>query len=126
MGGEVVWFTLSAREPDALTSFYEDLLGWNVDQARLTSDSGVSGTLRVIETGGLPGSISNENERGVVLMVQVDDLDATLDHAHVLGTAPIREDYEVEGIGLGDGRYRVAWLTDPEGNRLALVAADPG
>lgn len=74
MSNTIVWFTLSAADPDALTSFYGDLLAWEVDEARLTStDSGVSGKLRTIRTGGLPGSISTEDERGIVLLVEVDD-----------------------------------------------------
>ena len=40
MGGTVVWFTLSARDPEGLSGSYRDLLGWDVEEARLTSDTG--------------------------------------------------------------------------------------
>ena len=70
MGNTIVWFTLSARDPEALSDFYQALLDWEVSEARLTATpAGASGTFRAIETGGLPGSISTEDERGVVLMV---------------------------------------------------------
>jgi predicted enzyme related to lactoylglutathione lyase len=122
MNGSIVWFTLSTRDPHALARFYEALLSWEVEEGRLTStDTGVSGTFRVVRSGGLQGSISVEDERGVVLMVQVDDLDATLDRARVLGASAIREDFEVEGLGDANGRYRTAWMNDPGGNRIALV-----
>jgi predicted enzyme related to lactoylglutathione lyase len=124
MSGSVVWFTLSARDPDALAGFYEHLLAWQVDEGRLTSDAGVSGPFRILRTGGLPGSISTEDERGVVLMVEVDDLDGALERVRELGVSAIRESYEVEGTAIGSGRYRIVWFDDPAGNRLALVGAD--
>lgn len=123
MNGSVVWFTMSAREPERLARFYEDLLSWRVEEARITSaDSGVSGTLRVVRSGGLPGSISEEDEVGVVLMVEVDDLDEALERARALGASVTREDFDIEGLDGEGGRYRTAWMYDPAGNRLALVA----
>ncbi len=127
MSGSVVWFTVSARDPDELTSFYRRVLGWEVEAGRLTSDTGGSGTFRALRTGGLGGSISTEDERGVVLMVEVDDLEGTLERARELGVSGIRESYELEGLGSRDGAYRVAWLLeDPAGNRLALIGASSG
>ena len=126
MGGTVVWFTLSARDPEGLGGFYRDLLGWDVEEARLTSDTGAGGVFRSLRTGGLPGSISAEDEHGVVLVVEVDDLDATVEQARGLGIAEIQETYEFEGLRTGDGTYRVAWMRDPEGNRLALLGAASG
>ena len=126
MGGTVVWFTLSARDPEGLSGFYRDLLGWEVEEARLTSDAGASGAFRALRSGGLPGSISTEAERGVALVVEVDDLDATVEQARGLGIAEIQETYEFEGLQTGDGRYRVAWMRDPEGDRLALLGAASG
>jgi predicted enzyme related to lactoylglutathione lyase len=125
MGNEVVLFTLSARDPEALAHFYRNLLAWDVVDARLTSsDSGASGTFRALQTGGLPGSISTEQEQGVVLMVKVDDLDSTIERARELGVMPVREGFELEGLGRGDERFQVAWMRDPEGNRLALVGSE--
>ncbi|HEX5955014.1 MAG TPA: VOC family protein [Solirubrobacterales bacterium] len=126
MNSSIMWFTLSARDPDALASFYEHVLAWEVDEGRLTSNAGVSGAFRTLRTGGLGGSISTEEERGVVLMVQVDDLDGTLDRAREHGVSSIDETYVVEGLEAGDGRYRVAWLDDPAGNRLALAKVVAG
>ena len=123
MSGSVVWFTLSARDPDALGRFYEALLSWEVEEATLTSiDTGVSGAFRVVRSGGLPGSISQEDERGVVLMVEVDDLDSALERARALGASVTREDFVIEGLGGADGGVRTAWMHDPGGNRLTLVS----
>jgi predicted enzyme related to lactoylglutathione lyase len=124
MSGSIVWFTMSARDPDALAHFYEALLSWEVDEARLTSrDEGVSGRFRVVRSGGLSGSISEENETGVALMVEVDDLDEAVERARALGASVTREDFDLQGLDGEDGRYRTAWMRDPSGNRLALVAS---
>ena len=124
MGNEIVWFTLSARDPEALAGFYRSLLAWDVEEAWLTAtDAEVRGRFRAVRTGGLPGSISTEQERGVVLLVRVDDLDATIERALELGVTPVREGFELEGLGRGDERFQVAWMQDPEGNRLALVGS---
>jgi len=123
MNGSVVWFTMSARDPDALARFYQELLSWEVEEAHITSaDSGASGAFRVVRSGGLPGSISQEAEAGVVLMVEVDDLDAALERARALGASVTHEEFDLEGLDGEDGRYRTAWMRDPSGNRLALVA----
>jgi predicted enzyme related to lactoylglutathione lyase len=82
----------------------------------------LSGAFRVIRSGGLPGSISPEEERGVVLMVDVEDLDAALERARALGASVTREDFRIEGLDGADGRVRTAWMHDPGGNRLALVS----
>ena len=126
MSGSVVWFTLSARDPEALAGFYEHVLAWEVEAGRLTSDTGTSGVFRALRTGGLGGSISTEDEAGVVLMVEVDDLEGTLERARELGISEIRETYEVAGLTRGEGRYQVAWFDDPAGNRLALVGSAGG
>ena len=77
----------------------------------------------MIRSGGLPGSISPEDETGVVLIVEVDNLHEALGRARALGASVTREDFDLEGLGGGDGRYRTAWMRDPAGNRLALVAS---
>ncbi|HKN81112.1 MAG TPA: hypothetical protein VJZ98_07235 [Actinomycetota bacterium] len=64
MKGSIMWFTLSARDLDALAGFYEHVLAWEVDVGRLTSDAGVTGAFRTLRTAGLGGSISTEEERG--------------------------------------------------------------
>jgi predicted enzyme related to lactoylglutathione lyase len=122
MGGSVVWFTLSARDPDTLAGFYRHVLAWEVEEGRLTSDTGSGGVFRTLRTPGLGGSISTEEQRGVVLMVEVDDLDQTLERARDLGVSATSETYRIDGLDTENGRRRVAWLDDPEGNRLALVA----
>jgi predicted enzyme related to lactoylglutathione lyase len=122
MSGSVVWFTLTARDPDALRRFYEALLSREVEEARLTStDTGVSGAFRLIRSGGIPGSTSEEDERGVVLSFEVDDLDAALGRARALGAVGHTGD-RVEGLDGADRRFRTAWMHDPGGNRLALVS----
>ena len=124
MGGSVVWYTLSARDADALGRFYQSLLSWEVEEARLTStQTGVRGPFRVVRSGGITGSISQEDEPGVVLMVEVDDLHVAVQRARTLGASVTEEEFEVEGRRRGNGRYRTAWMHDPGGNRLALVAS---
>lgn len=66
MSGSVVWFTLSARDPDALGRFYEALLSWEVEEATLTSmDTGVSGAFRLVRSGDLRGASLRRRSAGL-------------------------------------------------------------
>ena len=125
MGSPVVQFHLSARDPDALAGFYEALLSWNVRETRLTSvEAGVSGRFRWLETGGgVPGGIAQEpTETGVVMIVRVDDVEATLRRAQELGAMVHgREAFSLEGTDDADGVYDLGWVTDPAGNRIAVL-----
>jgi hypothetical protein len=125
MTSSVMWFTFRARSGRA-SELLRARASCEVEEGRLTSDAGVSGSFRTLRTGGLSGSISTEEERGVVLMVQVEDLDGALERAGELGVPAIDETYLVEGLAAGTGRYRVAWLDDPAGNRLALAEVAAG
>jgi len=123
MGSAVRWFQLSAQDGEQLARFYRAFLDWNVREARLTStEAGVSGIFRVVETGGLSGNISSDDPgHGVVLFVEVDDLGAALERARELGIEKTwREDFDIQELGDADGSYEVAWMEDPAGNRLAL------
>jgi predicted enzyme related to lactoylglutathione lyase len=129
MGNAVTWFQLSAQDGERLARFYRAFLDWNVREARLTStDAGVSGTFRVVETGGLSGNISSDDPGvGVVLFVEVDDLGTALERARELGIEKIwREDFDLRELGDADGRYETAWMEDPAGNRLALFQSGAG
>ncbi len=129
MGGAVRWSQLSAQDGEQLVRFYEAFLDWNVREARLTStEAGVSGTFRVVETGGLSGNIATDDPgRGVVLFVEVDDLGAALERARELGIDKTwREDFDIQELGDAGGLYQVAWMEDPAGNRLELFQNGAG
>jgi uncharacterized protein len=84
----VVHFQFGAVDADRLSTFYRDVFGWTVREARLTSvDSGVSGDHRFIsaEEAGLSGGVTGVGPNGVVLTVQVDDIVATLERAERFG-----------------------------------------
>ncbi len=125
MGNPVVQFHLSAPHPDVVAGFYEALLSWRVRETRLTSvEAGIGGTFRWVQTGGgVPGGIALEPvERGVVLIVQVEDVETTLHRAGELGaTVHGRETFSIEGAEGADGVYELGWITDPAGNRMALA-----
>jgi predicted enzyme related to lactoylglutathione lyase len=130
MSGEVVRFWLSAKDPDGLGRFYRELFGWSVRIGDLTSvEAGLTGRLRILDTGGaVPGLIAGEDEPGgIALMLEVDDVESVLENAVRRGARHRSiETFELAGAGGEDGRYVVAEVVDPEGNRIELVGAVRG
>ena len=126
MAERVVRFWLSAKDPERLGRFYEGLFDWRVRTGGLTSvEAGVTGRLHLLDTGGeIPGLIALEPERrGAALMVEVDDLESALERARRMGASLAwRETFELAEAGDLDGRFELAAIVDPEGNRVELLA----
>ena len=84
MGNLVVHFQLCAEDVDAMSAFYREVFGWRIEPRRLTSvDADVAGTYPVIdaEEGGIAGGITDRipEKGGAVLVIEVDDIDATIE-----------------------------------------------
>ena len=109
MGQPVVQFQILARNPDALTTFYATLFGWqvNVDNAM---------GYRTVDTGsdrGINGGVwpigPTEGHPLVQLFVEADDVAASVMKAERLG-----------------GRIVIPPQTLPDGDRLAIVLDTEG
>lgn len=107
----VVHFELGAADPEQLASFYRELFNWEIgDGPIMTFPAGIGGP----EPG--PGGHIRQSDRpGVSLYIQVRDLRESLDRLTELGGTVVADRFDVPG------GPTLAFVTDPEGNPLALV-----
>lgn len=130
MASPVVHFQLCAEDVDAMSAFYRDVFGWRIAPRRLTSvDADVSGDYPYVEAdeGGIPGGFTDgiSGGRGAVLVVGVDDIEATLTRVEQLGgrrfpTMPA-ERMRMAGPQDAVASFELAEFEDPEGNVVEIV-----
>ena len=106
----VVHWELQARDPDKIAAFYRELCNWEISD----------GPLRNIGPGiGAPepitGHIRGTDASRVVLYIQVLKLRESLEKAERLDGKIVREPFDPPG------GPTLAWIDDPEGNRVVLV-----
>jgi uncharacterized protein len=128
VSSKVVHFQFGAVDADRLASFYRDVFGWSILDARLTSlEADLSGPYRFIssDAAGLSGGVTGVGPKGVVLSVEVDDIAETLDRAERLGGRPLAdveaERLRLDGAGGADGTFAMHMFVDPEGNPVQIV-----
>ncbi len=114
MGNPVVHFEIAVRNDTQAREFYAQLFGW-----KITVDENFNyGAVDTGGEGGINGGISRAEEDKfppyVTIYVQVDDLQATLDHAGRLGGKTILPPIPIPGIGAA------AMFSDPDGNIIGL------
>jgi len=118
-------FDLSVRDLAAARRFFGDLLGWRFERfpmpyeiyrvrAGADDEPGINGTIGAVAdaaiTGGLPAT---------VLTIEVQDLDAMLEHVSAGGGSIVEPRMPVPGIGW------YATCAEPGGLRFGLMQADP-
>lgn len=127
MDAAVIHFQLRAADTDGLSRFYEHVLGWSVEPAMMGLDgSDVQGPFRWVESGpdGIAGGIVHDGRpAGVVVVVAVDDVAATVERALALGghTDGPADDLWLRRTVAGVDRFIYAEIVDPEGNRIGLM-----
>jgi predicted enzyme related to lactoylglutathione lyase len=106
---------LKARDPQALSLWYETQLGigGRVSGDALTFDGPGSIGMTVFAHFPTDSTYFGDGPQQSMLNFRVDDLDALLAQ---LGSAGVRIDPKREDQGYG----RFAWIWDPEGNRVEL------
>ena len=131
MGNPVKHFQLCAEDVDAMSAFYREVFGWRIEPRRLTSvDADVGGTYPIIhaEEGGIGGGITDRmpEHPGPVLVIEVDDIDATIEQVLRHGgrlrfpaSPPERMALSVNGDA--DVRFGWAEFQDPEGNLVGII-----
>lgn len=107
----VVHWEIQAKDADKMSAFYSSVFNWQI---------GAEGRLRQISPGiGAPetitGHILQSEQSGVTLYIQVLDLATTIEKAKGLGGTVLREPFQPAG------QPTLAWITDPEGNKITLV-----
>lgn len=117
MPNRVVHFEIAGRDGARLEEFYSKLLGWKIHP----SDMGgfPYGFIDAAASAKLTGGIRHEPEgpAEVVLYVEVDDLERSVDRARHLGASLRIPPMEGDGV-------RFALLSDPEGNPIGLVGKE--
>lgn len=120
MGNPVIHFEIAGRDGHELEHFYRSLFDWDIDH-RGTDEHGY-GFVQNGTAGPIGGGIRHEPAGGpeVVVYVEVESLEESLEHAMSLG-ATVR----IQAVDTGSVRF--AMITDPEGNPVGLIerATDP-
>jgi uncharacterized protein len=107
----VVHWEIGAKDPEGLRAFYGQLFNWTIgDGPIMDIPAGVGGP-----EPGPGGHIRASDRPGVTLFVQVRDLAASVARAAELGGTVV-----VPRLQIPDGAT-LAFIDDPEGNRVALV-----
>lgn len=104
-------YFVRAKDPAALTAWYRELLGLDIDEHGLwMPEAGPT----VVATFEADTDYFGSREQQTMLNFRVRDLDAMLAQLRD-GGADVADDVaHVDGIG------RFGWVTDPEGNRVEL------
>jgi len=130
MASPVVHFQIYAEDVDAASAFYRDVFGWRISPRAMSSvDAGVGGPYPYIEPedGGIPGGISSRisEKGGAVLVVEVDDIAATMERVVRLGGRKRFPDESHERMALagdnGDVPFDLEEFEDPEGNLIGVI-----
>ncbi|HSU47513.1 MAG TPA: VOC family protein [Arthrobacter sp.] len=120
MGG-VVHFEIPADDQKRARKFYQDALGWRVEQVPgmeysmvITTDMDDAG--RPAAAGAINGGMmGREGEiTHPVITVDVPDINATLKSVEELGGSVVMPKNEIPGMGF------TAYFKDPEGNVMGL------
>jgi predicted enzyme related to lactoylglutathione lyase len=102
---------LRAADPEALTAWYRDGLGLELDEHGVwVQEPGPT----VFATFERESDYLGSSQQRVMLNFRVADLDAMLAQLRSRGADVAEETEEMDGVG------RFGWVTDPEGNRIEL------
>lgn len=104
-------YFLRASDPDALSAWYRDRLGLDVDDQGLWQPLPGPTVFAVFPP---EGDYFGSPRQQTMINFRVRDLDAMLAQLRAAGAAVVEQTQDLEGIG------RFGWVTDPEGNRIEL------
>jgi len=107
----VVHWEIQARDIERITKFYGELFNWTVSDGPLRNFSPGIGAPDTIT-----GHARQASEPRVVLYIQVLKLADTIAKAEQLGGKLVRAPFDP-----GGQPPTLAWIDDPEGNRIVLV-----
>ena len=119
--GAMTWNELNTKQPDKAASFYEDVLGVDIEKTDgpppytvlKVGDRPVAGILETTpETGDFPPSWD--------VYFASDDVDATVEAAIAAGGKALREPFDIPGMPV-----RMAVLQDPAGAVFEVIKMEP-
>jgi predicted enzyme related to lactoylglutathione lyase len=107
----IVHIEIAVKDREAAGKFYSDVFGWKVQQlpemnyATFEAEGGPGGGLNPVE---------NNQPSPVMVYINTDNMDVTLEKIQQSGGKLVRPTDEVPGMG------RFAFFSDPSGTILAL------
>lgn len=104
-------YFIRAGDPEALSAWYRDKLGLDLDQYGLWNPAAGPTVFAAFESG---TDYFGSPTQQTMLNFRVDDLDAMLAQLRAAGATVADETQDMDGVG------RFGWVTDPEGNRIEL------
>jgi predicted enzyme related to lactoylglutathione lyase len=104
-------YFLRATDPEALSAWYRDCLGLDLDEHGLWRPEAGPTVFAAFEPD--TGYFGRPDQQ-TMLNFRVRDLDAMLAQLRSSGAHVAEKTQEMEGVG------RFGWVTDPEGNRIEL------
>jgi predicted enzyme related to lactoylglutathione lyase len=117
----VVHFEISADEPKRAVKFYEQALGWKIQEY-----PGGGADYWLASTGpddadGINGAIQGRSSPGetTVVSVSVEKIEASMDAVRKAGGIIVGEIMDIPNVG------RFVYATDSEGNRFGMLEALP-
>ena len=113
MPNPVVHFEIGGVDAAGLQRFYAGAFDWSV-----AADNPMQYGL--VETGGtgIGGGITESENPGVMIYIEVDDLEAALERVAALGGSTVQEITTIPGM------VTFALFADPEGNVVGLVHSE--
>ncbi|MFI6401886.1 VOC family protein [Streptomyces sp. NPDC050548] len=102
---------MRAGDPVALSSWYRDCLGLDVDEHGLWQQEAGPTVFAAFPA---DTDYFGSRTQQTMLNFRVRDLDATLAQLRAKGADVDAETQDMDGVG------RFGWVTDPEGNRIEL------
>ncbi|HMO94742.1 MAG TPA: VOC family protein [Tepidiformaceae bacterium] len=107
----VVHWELQAKDADRMAAFYSAMFNWEISPGRIRNISAGIGA-----PDDITGHIRESSDtHGFVLYIQVLKLAESLKKAEQLGGKVVREPFDTPN------GPTLAWIDDPEGNRVILV-----
>lgn len=107
----VVHWEIQAKDVDLISRFYGELFNWSVADGPIKAFSAGVGAPEPIT-----GHAREAETSRIVLYIQVLKLEDTIAKAQTLGGKLIRAPFDP-----GGRPPTLAWIDDPEGNRIVLV-----
>jgi predicted enzyme related to lactoylglutathione lyase len=104
-------YFLRANDPAALTAWYRDCLGLDIDEHGLWQPEAGPTVFAAFEAG---TDYFGSRGQQTMLNFRVRDVEAMLAQLRDKGAAVGDEVQDMDGVG------RFGWVTDPEGNRIEL------
>ena len=107
----VVYFEIEALNADVLAPFYREMFNWEIGEGYIRQiPAGIGGP-----ENGISGHMRQGKRSGVMLYIQVKNIEASRAMTVSLGGKLTSEPFQIPGHAL------IAGIEDPEGNPITLV-----